>query len=155
MWGKTRPSGVYYQCQVTYQRAISMPADHPATVHVSEAKLNAAVLEFLGSAVLGPEREAYWRYCLTAANHSETTSPNDARIQELEITDLEARLALQVADLEDEETTPAVRKRVAQRIAELDNALVEKRRLRDQPAAHAPAPAPKIADVADYWRSYP
>lgn len=37
MWGKTRTSGVYYQCQLTHQRAINMPADHPATVHVSEA----------------------------------------------------------------------------------------------------------------------
>ncbi len=157
MWGKTRPSGVYYQCQVTHQRAINMPADHPATVHVSEAKLNAAVLEFLRTAVFGPEREAYWRYCLTVANKSESSSPNEARTQELktEIADLEARLDRQVVVLEDEETTAAVRRRVAQRIAELDHALIEKRRLRDQLAAHAPAPAPRFADVAGLLQKLP
>jgi hypothetical protein len=157
MWGKTRPSGIYYQCQVTHQRAINMPPDHPATVHVSEAKLNAAVLEFLRSAVLGPEREAYWRHCLAVAHQSDTQSPHDARIQELEteIADLEARLERQILALEDGEATPALRKRVAQRIAELDADLVDKRRLRDQLAAHAPAPAPRFADVAGLLEKLP
>lgn len=107
---------------MTHQRAINMPAGHPATVHVSEKKLNEAVLDFLKTAVFGPGRESYWHYCLTVANQSEPAPSNEARIQELEaeITDLEARLHRQVVVLEDEETTAAVRKRVAQRIPELD-----------------------------------
>jgi hypothetical protein len=57
--------------------------------------------------------------------------------------------------LEDDEATPALRKRVAHRVAELDQALVDKRRLRDQLAAHAPAPAPTFADVAGLLQKLP
>jgi hypothetical protein len=58
MWGKTRPAGVYYQCQMTHQRSKQMPADHPATVHLAESRLNLAVLGFLGTAVFGPRSGA-------------------------------------------------------------------------------------------------
>lgn len=134
-----------------------MPPDHPPTVHVSEVKLNTAVLEFLRTAVFGPAREAYWRHCLTIVNQTEAPSPHDARLQELEteVADLQARLDRQVLALEDDEATPALRRRVAQRIVELDAALVEKRRLRDQLAAHAPAPAPRFADVAGLLQKLP
>lgn len=157
MWGKTRPSGIYYQCQVTHQRSANMPPGHPATVHLSEAKLNPAVLDFLATAVFGPEREAYWRYCLETAFQPEAASPNDERVQkiETEISDLETRLERQILSLEAEDADPAFRRRIAQRIGELDQALVEKRRLRDQLAAQAPAPAPRFADVAGLLAKLP
>jgi hypothetical protein len=44
---------------------------------------------------------------------------------------------------------------VSQRIAELDASLVDKRRLRDQLAAHAPAPAPTLADVEGLLQKLP
>jgi hypothetical protein len=157
MWGKTRPSGVYYQCQVTHQRSANMPADHPATVHLSEAKLNRAVLDFLATAIFGPEREEYWRHCLTMANEDQTNWPVENRRLELEkeVVDLEARLERQVLSLEAEDATPALRKRVAQRIAELDEALADRSHRLDQLAPQAPPEAPQFGDVAELLSKLP
>lgn len=134
-----------------------MPADHPATVHLSEAKLNRAVLGFLAHAVFGPERLEYWRQCLDATNQVEERPAHAAREKELEaeIADLERRLDQQVLSLEAEDCTASLRRRVHARIGELDEALEQRRRqLKDLAAQAAPAP-PQLADVEDVLMKLP
>jgi site-specific DNA recombinase len=85
MWGNHRRGSTYYSCQPSHQRAKQIPEGHPAHVYLNEAKLSAALLPFLGTALFGPDRQAYWRNCLdTSADeqHEDVASP--VRQRELE-----------------------------------------------------------------------
>jgi hypothetical protein len=150
MWGKTRRSTRYYLCQISHQRAAHLPADHPPSVYLGERKLNEAILGFLATAVFGPDREEYWRHALAVAAEAEPRAPTLGRTEELtrEIADLEGRLERQVVGLESEDVTPALRRRVAQRVAELEEAISERQKRLDRLAAQAPPEAPQADDVA-------
>lgn len=150
MWGKTRRSTRYYLWQISHQRAADLPADHPPSVYVGERGLNEAILGFLATAVFGPDREEYWRHALTVAAKPEPRAPTLGRAEELaqEIADLEGRLERQVMGLESEDVTPALRRRVAQRVAELEEAISERQVRLERLAAQVAREAPQVDDVA-------
>lgn len=108
------------------------------------------MLGFLAQAVFGPDREDYWRHNLSVAQEPDRRAPALERVGGLtaEIADLEQRLERQVQALESEEVTSVLRRRVAQRVAELDGAIRERRDRLDQLAAQLPPEAPQAADVA-------
>ncbi len=103
-------------------------------------------MDFLSTAIFGPDRVTYWERCLDAAGAPEPSAPLADRLNELEeeIADLERRLSRQVANLEGDDVTPALRRRIADRVAELE-AEIEGRRgrvraLRDHMLEVPPAP---------------
>ncbi len=154
MWGNHRRSSTYYSCQPSHQRAKHIPDGHPAHVYLNEAKLSAALLPFLGRALFDPDRQTYWRTCLDAnACEQNANGSPPARQHDLEgqLADLERRLHRQLLNLEADDVTPALRRRVAARIDELETAISQQRRqletLRDE-AAQAAETAPTFADVA-------
>ncbi len=105
---------------------------------------------FMSTALFGPEREAYWRRRLADSGREEETAPAHARLEELhaEITDLERRIERQVANLEAEDATPSLRRRVGARIAELEEALGERRQHANALAAQVSEAPPTVADLA-------
>jgi hypothetical protein len=157
MWGKTRRATVYYQCQVTHQRSARIPPHHPPIVYVGEGPLSRAVLGFLAEAVFGPGREEYWRHNLTVAQEPDRRAPALALVEELtaEIGDLEQRLEHQILTLESEESTGALRRRVAERVAHLDGAIRERRDRLAQLAAEVPPEEPQVAAVAEILARLP
>jgi hypothetical protein len=100
--------------------------------------------------VFGPDREQYWRHALTVATKPKPRAPTLGRAEELaqEIAELEGRLERQVVGLESEHVTPALRRRVGQRVAELEDAISERQKRLDRLAAQAPREAPRGDDVA-------
>jgi hypothetical protein len=99
-------------------------------------------------------RFKYWRACLQAGAEPQQPAPSvQAREHELEaqVADLERRLHRQLLNLEADDTTAALRRRVAARVDELETAITQQRQqltaLRDQ-AAQSAADAPTLADVA-------
>src|SRR5207248_4372263 len=97
----------------------TLPADHPAHVYLNEAVLHSAVADFLSTATFGPDRVTYWERCLDAAGAPEPSAPLADRLDELdeEVADLERRLSRQVANLEGNDVTPTLRRRIADRVA--------------------------------------
>jgi DNA repair exonuclease SbcCD ATPase subunit len=77
-------------------------------------------------------------------------APAQDRLEELraEITDLERRIERQVANLEAEDATPSLRRRVGTRIAELEDALEERRQHANALAAQSADAPPTVADLA-------
>lgn|GEM_PF-665672 len=150
MWGNHRRQTTYYSCQPSHQRAKDIPADHPPHVYLNQQRLSDAVLPFLASALFGPERAGYWRTCLEAAAKPACAAPAKERAEELEgeIVDLERRLTRQLLNLEAEDVTPALRRRVGQRVAELEDALGERRERLAAIARELATEAPTFADVA-------
>jgi hypothetical protein len=75
------------------------------------------------------EEQTYWRRRLADSDLKQSAAPAAERIKEItaEVADLQRRIERQVANLEAEDTTPALRRRIAARIAEPEEAL-EKRR---------------------------
>ena len=67
---------------------------------------------------------------------------------EAEIADLERRLTRQLADLEADDVTAALRRRVGQRVAELEDALAERRERFVALARESATEAPTSPDVA-------
>lgn len=127
MWGNRRGPTRYYLCRPAHQRGTT-PPDHPRTVYVNERALLHAVTDTLAVALYGPDRAAYW-HALAAADHQPNpaaadagASPTDARIAELEqqVTDLEARMRRQLLNLEDDDLPHHARRRITERIAELE-----------------------------------
>src|SRR5207244_142551 len=114
--------------QATHQRSRTMPADHPAHVHLAESRLNLAVLGFLGAAVFGADRESYWRANLAQAEAA-PPAPVQGRIDELEaeIDELDRRRQRQVLALEAEETTPSLFRLIAKRVVELEDVIEQGR----------------------------
>ena len=150
MWGNRRRQTTYYSCQPSHQRSKDIPADHPPHVYLNEQRLSDSLLPFLATALFGPERTGYWRTCLEAAAEPERAAPAKERAAEIEaeITDLERRLTRQLANLEADDVTAALRRRVGQCVAELEAAIAE-RRARLVALAREPIPeAPTLADVA-------
>ena len=122
MWGNHRKSSVCYSCQPSHQRSKNIPADHPAHVYLGEPILHEAVASFLSTAVFGPERQTYWCPLLAVSEVKQSAAPAAERMKEVtaEVADLQRRIERQVANLEAEDTTPALRRRIAARIAELE-----------------------------------
>ena len=119
-------------------------------MYLSEQRLNDALLPFLATALFGPERTDYWRHALDAAAEPERVAPAKERAEEIEaeITNLERHLTRQLVNLEADDVTAALRRRVGQRVAELEDAIAERR---ERPVALARASAteaPTLADVA-------
>ena len=150
MWGNHRRQSTYYSCQPSHQRSKDIPVDHPPHVYLNEQRLNAALLPFLTTALFGPGRTGYWRTCLEAGAEPERAAPAKERAQEIEaeIADLERRLARQLVNLEADDVTPALRRRVGQRVAELEDAVAERRERLVALARDAATEAPTLANVA-------
>jgi hypothetical protein len=115
--------------------------------------LHEAVVGFLSATLFGPERQDYWHRRPADSGQEEETAPAHARLEELraEIADLERRIQRQVANLanlEAEDATPSLRRRVGARIAELEEALEERRQHANALAAHASEAPPTAADLA-------
>jgi len=150
MWENHRRDTTYYSCQPSHQRSKDIPAGHPPHVYLNEQCLNAVLLPFLATALFGPERTDYWRHALDAANEPERTAPARERASEIEaeIADLERRIGRQLVNLEADDVTPALRRRVGERVAELEAAIaVRHERLVALARASATEP-PTLADVA-------
>ncbi len=149
-WGNRPPRTTYYSCQPTHQRSKDIPADHPAHVYLNEQRLNDALFPFLATALFGPERTDYWRTCLEAAAEPEAAASAAARAQEIEaeIADLERRLNRQLVNLEADDVTAALRRRVAQRVAELEAAIAGRRERLVTLARESATEAHTLADVA-------
>jgi site-specific DNA recombinase len=164
MWGNHRRQTTYYSCQPSHQRAKEIPAGHPAHVYLNEQRLSDALLPFLATALFAPQRARYWQDCLEAAAEPEQVAPAKAIAEEIEseIADLERRLIRQLLTLEADDVTAALRRRVGQRVAELEDAIAGRRdrlaALRRDSATEAPTFAhvaplldrlPVLADTLD------
>ena len=150
MWGNHRRQTTYYSCQPSHQRSKDIPADHPPHVYLNEQRLSDSLLPFLATALFGRERTGYWRTCLEAAAEPERAAPAKERAAEIEaeITDLERRLTRQLVNLEADDVTAALRRRVGQRVAELEDAIAERRERLVVLARESATQAPTLADVA-------
>jgi len=152
MWGNHRRQATYYSCQPSHQRSKDIPPDHPPHVYLNEQRLSDSLLPLLATALFGPERTGYWRTCLDAAAEPERVAPAKERAEEIEaeIADLERRLTRQLVNLEVDDVTAALRRRVGQRVAKLEDAVAERReRLVALALARDSATeAPTLADVA-------
>jgi hypothetical protein len=143
----------YYMCEPSRMRGNTAAPDHPHTVYVPERALLDGVTDFLRTAVYGPDRAGYWTLALERAQAKDNlTAPARARVEELEaaIADLEGRLRRQVLTLEDEQTTPAARQPILERIGELRQDIAERQAalsaLREQVPA-SPADPQVVADL--------
>ena len=128
MWGNHRRRSTYYSCQPSHQRSKDIPVDHPPHVYLNERRLNDALFPFLATALFGPDRTGYWRACLESAAEPERAAPAKERAEEIEaeIADVERRLTRQLVNLEADDVTPALRRRVGERVAELEDAIAER-----------------------------
>ncbi len=149
MWGNHRRRSSYYSCQPSHQRSANIPADHPPSVYLGEPVLHEAVVGFMSTALFGAERQDYWRRRLADSEQGGETAPAHDRLEEIqgEITDLERRIERQVANLEAEDATPSLRRRVGARIAELEEALEERRQRANRLAAQSADAPPTVADL--------
>lgn len=142
MWGNHRRTSTYYSCQPK-GRAASIH-DHPANVYLNEKRLNTAVFGFLNTTVFGPDRADYWRDCITAPDANDAAALA-SRAAELiaEISELERKVTRQVINLEADDLTPTLRRRITQRVSELEAAITDRRqRHRDVlRKRHDPTPA--------------
>ena len=150
MWGNHPRRTTYYSCQPSHQRSKDIPAGHPQHVYLNEQRLDDALFPFLATALFGPGRADYWRTCLEAGTEPEAAASVAARTQEIEgeIADLERRLTRQLVNLEADDVTPGLRRRVAQRVAELEAAIAEQRPRLVALARESATEAPTLADVA-------
>ena len=157
MWGNHRRNTTYYSCQPSHQRSKDIPVGHPPHVYLNEQRLNDALLPFLATALFGPERTDYWRHALDAAAEPERTAPGRERAFEIEaeIADLERRLTRQLVNLEADDVTPALRRRVGERVAELEDAIVVRRERLVALARASATEAPTLADVAPLLNRLP
>ena len=111
-------------------------------------------MEFLTEGLFGPKRQTYWHRRLKQSEVQRAAAPAVQRLKEVtgEIADLKRRIERQVANLEAEDTTPGLRRRIAGRIAELEQALEEReeraRRLAEE-AADAPPTAAELGAALD------
>jgi len=108
------------------------------------------LLPFLATALFGPERTNYWRHALDTATEPERTAPARERASEIEaeIADLERRIGCQLVNLEADDVTPALRRRIGERVAELEDAIAERRERLVALARASATEAPTLADVA-------
>src|SRR2546428_7878549 len=80
----------------------------------SHRRTGPADVGFMSTALFGAERQDYWRRWLADSGREQETAPAHARLQEprTEIADLERRIERQVANLEAEDPTHSLRRRV-------------------------------------------
>jgi hypothetical protein len=80
-----------------------------------------------------------------------------ARLVEIqaELADLERRLGRQLLNLEAEERTPALRKRIAIRVAGLEDTIADRQQRARELAEQADSEAPTLADVAPLLHRLP
>ena len=156
MWGQ-RPTSRCYRCQPSHQRSSGIPADHPATVHIGEKALLRAVADWLSQAVFGPDRTEYWRKALAVSAQPRSGSAPASRIPEVEadIGDLQRRIDRQVESLESEDATPALRKRIADRVAALESTVEERRTLLAKLQAEASQEPATYDDIEAALRALP
>jgi hypothetical protein len=119
-------------------------------VYLNEDRLSQALFKFLADAVFGPVRHDYWQRCLDQAGGPERAAPASERIKELtaEVADLERRLARQLINLEADDLTPSLRRRINERVSELEDAITERNQRRSALAEQAATETPSLADVA-------
>ena len=117
----------YYFCYPHKQRTAKIPPDHPPTVYLGEPGLHEAITSWLSYAVFGPDRSTYWRQALAASTDQEHNrrAPVAARLAETtaDVAELNRRLQRQVLNLEADDITPAARRQITTRIAELETAI--------------------------------
>jgi len=149
MWGNHRRNTTYYSCQPSHQCSKDIPVGHPSHVHLNEQRLNDALLPFLATALFGPERADYWRHALHTATEPERTTPARERASEIEaeIADLERRVGRQLVNLEADDVTPALRRRVGERVAEMEAAIAERQEHLVALARASATEAPTLADI--------
>ena len=96
------------------------------------------------------EEQTYWRRRLADSDLKQSAAPAAERIKEItaEVADLQRRIERQVANLEAEDTTPALRRRIAARIAELEEAVDDRRRRTTALVQEATDAPPTPADLA-------
>jgi site-specific DNA recombinase len=131
MSGGTKRSGLtYYYCHPTKRHSGTIATNHPRTTYLNHARLHRTMINWLGQALFGSSSTDYWQTTLTAAAATEqaTTPPLAQRLAEVDadLADLGRRLDRQVATLETDEATPALRRHVATRIAELETAIADR-----------------------------
>jgi hypothetical protein len=102
--------------------------------------------------IFGPDRVAYWRECLTASQtqgHSRR-APAGARLAEInnEIADLTRRLQRQVLNLEADDITPAARRQITTRMAELEATVTRRQADADQARAELDSLPPDIDETS-------
>jgi hypothetical protein len=150
MWGNHRRNTTYYSCQPSHQRSKDIPVGHPPQVYLNEQRLNDALLPFLATALFGPERTDYWRHALDTATEPDRTASAKERASEIEAetADLERRVARQLVNLEADDVTPALRRRVGELVVELEDAIAERRERLVALARDSATEAPTLADVA-------
>jgi site-specific DNA recombinase len=150
MWGNHKRQSTYYSCQPGHQRSKNVPAEHPPSVYLNEKRLNEALFCFLTSALFGADRIGYWTRALDDAADPDRVAPAGARLAEIqdELADLERRLGRQLLNLEAEETTPTLRKRIAVRVAELEDTITDRQQRARELAEQADSEAPTLVDVA-------
>ncbi|MDA8311129.1 MAG: hypothetical protein M0Z46_11060 [Actinomycetota bacterium] len=83
-----------------------------------------------------------------AAAEPERAAPTKERAAEAGIADIERRLTRQLVNLEADDVTPALRRRVALRVDELEVAIAEPRERLAALAREAATAAPTLAEVA-------
>lgn len=149
MWGN-RPRSRYYSCEPSHQRSTQIPLEHPKVVHVGENVLLDAVSGFLSDAVFGPDRLDYWRAALTDAQTDGPAADLDARVTEVntDIASINERIDRQVLALEDADITPAIRRRISERINELEATLAERRVALEDLALQRASTPKSIDDIA-------
>ena len=123
-------------------------------MYLGEPALHEAVVGFLSAALFGPERHTYWRRRLADCESKQPAAPVGERLKEVttEVADLERRIERQIANLEAEDATPTLRQRIAARIAELEEAVEDRRRrvaALAQKVADAPPTAADLATALD------
>lgn len=131
MWGNRR-NVTYYSCRPASHRSRNIPEDHPRYVYLNEDRLSEALLGFLADAVFGPHRHAYWQRCLDEEGGPDRAAPASERLKELaaEVAELERRLTRQLINLEADDLTPSLRRRINERVSELEAATGERNRRR-------------------------
>jgi site-specific DNA recombinase len=150
MWGNHGRRCTYYSCQPSHQRSKDIPAGHPAHVYLNEQRLSDALLPFLATALFSEERTDYWRAGLEAAAEPQSAAPAKERAQEIEaeIADFERRITRQLVNLEADDVTTALRRRVGERVVELEDAIAERRKRLVVLARASATEPPTLADVA-------
>jgi hypothetical protein len=107
--------------------------------------------------LFGQDRVGYWTRALDDAAGPQSVAPAGARLAEIqaELTDLERRLGRRLLNLEAEETTPALRKRIAIRVGELEDTVADRQQRARELSEQAANEAPTLADVAPLLNRLP
>ncbi len=105
---------------------------------------------FLSTALFGPKRQTYLRRRLTDSQVQPSAAPAIDSLHELraEVADLDRRIERQVANLEGDDTTPALRRRIAARVADLEQWAEDRRERVTVLAKRAADAPPTAADMA-------